>query len=56
MEDFKNDFEDDASSGVNDDISDYLDDKFNFPGTDDGVKSVQSATGFDSYLNDRFGE
>ncbi|MCK9282321.1 MAG: hypothetical protein M0P71_17025 [Melioribacteraceae bacterium] len=52
MEDFEN-FEIDSASGINTDISGYLDDRFNYPGTD-GTKPVQSASGFDSYLNDRF--
>jgi len=35
-EDFENneDFEDDAPSGINDDISSYLEDRFSFPNSD----------------------
>jgi hypothetical protein len=48
------DFEDNEPSGIDVDISDYLEDKFNFPGTDDPVKETQPASGFDGWLNDRF--
>ena len=57
MEDFDDDDDDNFSepSGINPGVFSYLEDKFNFPNAGpDNVKPVQSATGFDAYLNDRF--
>jgi len=57
MEDFEEleELEENQASGIYTNIEEYLNDRFNYPGTDDGIKQVQSATGFEGWMNDRFG-
>ena len=56
MEDFEDDDFTEPASGVSDDISGYLEDKFNMPGTDDRVPEVKSEMGFDQWMTDKFRE
>ena len=57
MEDLENEDFREPASGVYQNIDQYLEDRFNFPNSgQDPVEIKQPATGFDSYLAERFGK